>query len=226
MEQNTRIYQNLKQLNIITFWEIADSEDYRLMDVDFDENKEYSDNDMISFQAAYLKLYDDYFEAKDSSIQRNTLQDNDKQSKETYKLFLLSELYKTLQLLELNKHALKEDDFLQMLNETYSSILLLEKRVRINRMDSIKFNAEKLKRIIDSLNNKLLLNDKRTKQEKQKEVKKFKNHYENIASLEQVFKRSVGDISKINCIQWLAYEKEAEKLIKIKKQNGSRKSHS
>ena len=93
--QTMRIYQNLKQINIITFWEIAESEDYRKMDVDFDENKEYSDDDLISMQLSFLKLYDDYFEAEDNSTQRNSLQNNDKQSKESFKLVMLSELYKT-----------------------------------------------------------------------------------------------------------------------------------
>lgn len=223
--QTMRIYQNLKQINIITFWEIAESEDYRKMDVDFDENKEYSDDDLISMQLSFLKLYDDYFEAEDNSTQRNSLQNNDKQSKESFKLVLLSELYKTLQLLEFNKDSIKEDDFLQMLNDTYSSIVLLEKRVRINRMDSIKFNAEKLQRVIDSLKNKLMLSDTRKKQEVKQEAKKFRNHYENISSIEQILERSIGDISKVNALQWIAYKKTADQIIKSKKEHGSRKSH-
>lgn len=223
--QTMRIYQNLKQINIITFWEIAESEDYRKMDVDFDENKEYSDDDLISMQLSFLKLYDDYFEAEDNSTQRNSLQNNDKQSKEGFKLVLLSELYKTLQLLEFNKDSIKEDDFLQMLNDTYSSIVLLEKKVCINRMDSIKFNAEKLQRVIDSLNNKLMLSDTRKKQEVKQEAKKFRNHYENISSIEQILERSIGDISKVNALQWIAYKKTADQIIKSKKEHGGRKSH-
>ena len=112
-----------------------------------------------------------------------------------------------------------------MLNDTYSSIVLLEKRVRINRMDSIKFNAEKLQRVIDSLNNKLMLSDTRKKQEVKQEAKKFRNHYENISSIEQILERSIGDISKVNALQWIAYKKTADQIIKSKKEHGSRKSH-
>lgn len=217
-----RIYQNLKQINIILFWEIAESEDYKQMDIDFEDSRTYSDTEIINLRSAFLVLYDEYFEAKDSSSQRNTLQSNDKQSKETFKLNLLNEMYKTIQLLEYNKSSLKDEDFFELLNKTYDAIILLEKKVHINRMDSVKFNAEKLKRVIDALNNKLLLSDTRTKQKVKEEVKKFKNHYNNIASIEQILERSIGNIESINCLQWLAYENQAELIIKSRKQNGNR----
>jgi len=219
-----RIYQNLKQINIITFWEIAESENYALMDIDHSDGKEYDSVQLLEMQTAFMQLYDDYFSYKDDSRQRNTLSDNDKHVKEAFKLTILNEQYKTLQLLELNKESLKTDDFVEMVNDVYSQILATEKRVHINRMDSLERNADKLKRVIEALNQKLLLNEKRTKQEVSKEAKKFKNHYENITPVEQILERSIGDISKINALQWLAYEKEAERIIKHKKQHGSRKS--
>lgn len=224
MDPNMRIYQNLKQINIITFWEIAESENYKLMDIDFNEDKQYTEAALLLLQTSFMQLYDDYFSYKDDSFQRTTLQDNDKFSKEVFKLNLLNELYKTLQMLEYNKEQLPSDDFVELLHQTYQSIITLEKRARINVIDTIKKNAEKLKRVIDALNQKLLLNDKRAKQDVKKKVKKFKNHYENISGIEQVLERSIGDISNINALQWLAYEKEAEKIIKTRKQNGSRKS--
>lgn len=225
MDQNMRTYQSLKQINIITFWEIAESENYVLMDIDHSDDKNYSDLELLEMQSGFMQLYDDYFSYKDDSKQRNTLSDNDKHVKEAFKLTILNEQYKTLQLLEFNKENIKTDDFVEMVNDVYSQILQTEKRLRINRMDSLERNADKLKRVIEALNQKLLLNEKRTKQEVSKEANKFRNHYENISGIEQVLERSIGDVSKINALQWLAYEKEAEKIIKIKKQNGSRKSH-
>lgn len=225
MDQNMRIYLNLKQVNIITFWEIAESENYTLMDIGHSDDKTYTDLQLLEMQSGFMQLYDDYFSYKDDSRQRNTLSDNDKHVKEAFRLTILNEQYKTLQLLEFNKESLKTDDFVEMVNDVYSQILQTEKRVRINRMDSLERNADKLKRVIEALNQKLLLNEKRTKQEVSKEANKFRNHYENISGIEQVLERSIGDVSKINALQWLAYEKEAEKIIKIKKQNGSRKSH-
>lgn len=220
-----RIYQNLKQINIITFWEIAEGENYALMDIDHSDGKEYDSVQLLEMQTAFMQLYDDYFSYKDDSRQRNTLSDNDKHVKEAFKLTILNEQYKTLQLLEFNKESLKTDDFVEMVNDVYSQILATEKRVRINRMDSLERNADKLTRVIEALNQKLLLNEKRTKQDISKEAKKFKNHYENITPVEQILERSIGDISKINALQWLAYEKEAERIIKHKKQHGSRKPH-
>lgn len=220
--QNTRIYQSLKQINIITFWEMAESEDFRLMDMDYEEDKEYSDEEVLVLKSAFLKLYDDYFQAKDSSVQRNSLQSNDKLNREAFKIYLLEELFKSLQIMEINKFNLKADDYADILQQTYTHILDLEKHVRIDRMGTIKANAEKLRRVIDSLTNKLTLSDTRSRQEVKKEAKKFRNHYENIAGIEQVLERSIGDVSKINCLQWLAYEKEAEKLIKMKQQHGNR----
>lgn len=225
MDQNMRIYQNLKQINIITFWEIAESENYVLMDIDHSDDKTYSDIQLLEMQSDFMQLYDDYFSYKDDSRQRNTLSDNDKHVKEAFKLTILNEQYKTLQLLEFNKESLKTNDFVEMVNDVYSQILQTEKRIRINRIDSLERNADKLKRVIEALNQKLLLNEKRSKQEVSKEANKFRNHYENISGIEQVLERSIGDVSKINALQWLAYEKEAEKIIKIKKQNGGRKSH-
>lgn len=225
MEANTRIYRNLKQINIITFWEIAESENYAMMDIDYSEDKQYANDDLLFMQTGFMGLYDDYFSYKDDSRQRITLQENDKHTKESFKLNLLNEQYKTLQILEFNRDKLPETDFNEYLQQTYTNIISLDKRARINRLDTIKFNAEKLERLINALNQKLLLSEKRTKQQVNNEAKKFRNHYENITPIEQILERSIGDISKINALQWLAYEKEAERLIKHKKQNGSRKPH-
>lgn len=212
-----RIFQNLKQINILTFWEIAEEDNFLLMDMDFQEGKEYSEEEKEVLKAGYLKLYDDYFKAKDDNNQKGLLRENDEMTKAKYKIYLLNELYKSLKMIEFNRDYISKEDYSNLVIEAYKNIIEVEPKFKVNEKENLNFNCNKLERIIKSLNNELQLKDTRSTQGVKKEVKAFKNVFDRIVSVEQVIERSLGDIKQISALQWIAYEKLQMDIIKKRK---------
>lgn len=212
-----RIYQNLKQINILTFWEIAEEDNFLLMDMDFQEGKEYSEEEKEVLKAGYLKLYDDYFKAKDDNNQKGLLRENDEMTKAKYKIYLLNELYKSLKMIEFNRDYINKEDYSNLVIEAYNNIIEVEPKFKVNEKENLNFNCNKLERIIKSLSNELQLKDTRSTQDVKKEVKAFKNVFDRVVSVEQVIERSLGDIKQISALQWIAYEKLQMDIIKKRK---------
>lgn len=213
-------YQNLEQLNIILFWKIAEKQDYKLLDIDYSLQKEYSELDLIDLEIQWLKLYDEYFSVKDSARGKSTLHKNETATKEAFKIEFLKDRLLTLLKLADNQSMIRTEDFSEILLKIYKSINDIEPKARVKTNDSIKFNAERLSRVIQSLLNRYELTIKREKQEQKKEVRNF---YDSIAMAERVLERSFGDIDKINVLRWLAYEKQVETIINQKLADERRK---
>jgi len=213
-------YQNLEQLNIILFWKIAEKQDYKLLDIDYSLQKEYSELDLIDLEIQWLKLYDEYFSVKDSARGKSTLHKNETATKEAFKIEFLKDRLLTLLKLADNQSMIRTEDFSEILLKIYKSINDVEPKVRVKTNDSIKFNAERLSRVIQSLLNRYELTIKREKQGQKKEVRNF---YDSIAMAERVLERSFGDIDKINVLRWLAYEKQVETIINQKLADERRK---
>lgn len=213
-------YQNLEQLNIILFWKIAEKQDYKLLDIDYSLQKEYSELDLIDLEIQWLKLYDEYFSVKDSARGKSTLHKNETATKEAFKIEFLKDRLLTLLKLADNQSMIRTEDFSEILLKIYKSINDVEPKARVKTNDSIKFNAERLSRVIQSLLNRYELTIKREKQEQKKEVRNF---YDSIAMAERVLERSFGDIDKINVLRWLAYEKQVETIINQKLADERRK---
>lgn len=213
-------YQNLEQLNIILFWKIAEKQDYKLLDIDYSLQKEYSELDLIDLEIQWLKLYDEYFSVKDSARGKSTLHKNETATKEAFKIEFLKDRLLTLLKLADNQSMIRTEDFSGILLKIYKSINDVEPKARVKTNDSIKFNAERLSRVIQSLLNRYELTIKREKQEQKKEVRNF---YDSIAMAERVLERSFGDIDKINVLRWLAYEKQVETIINQKLADERRK---
>lgn len=218
--QSISAYQNLEQLNIILFWKIAEKQDYKLLDIDYSLQKEYSELDLIDLEIQWLKLYDEYFSVKDSARGKSTLHKNETATKEAFKIEFLKDRLLTLLKLADNQSMIRTEDFSEILLKIYKSINDVEPKARVKTNDSIKFNAERLSRVIQSLLNRYELTIKREKQEQKKEVRNF---YDSIAMAERVLERSFGDIDKINVLRWLAYEKQVETIINQKLADERRK---
>lgn len=223
MEQSITTYRSLKEINIITFWEIPESKNYALLDKNYSETNEYTKEQLEWLKKSYFGLYDEYFEIKNSSKQKNTLDNNNKQTFLAFKINILGKCYNALSDIDENIMHIAFDKLSEEIKgfctEIYVAVKEAEPRINLKESDTISVNVKKIKRVIESLGNQLKLLVKREEQGIKKERTNF---YENIASVEQVLERSIGDVSKINAMQWLAYEKQAEERIKIQRENGGK----
>lgn len=221
MEQNIITYRSLKEINIITFWEVPQSDGFALMDKDYDSDKEYTEKDKERFKTDYFKLYDEYFLIKNNAKQKNTLSENNKQHLLTFKIIVLSKCYNALLDLgrftdELAFDVIKKT-FEDKVLKIYDIVKKTENRIRLSRNDTVGVALRRLQKVITSLQNQLQLSKTRERQDIKKEKVNF---YDNIANVEKVLNRSIGDISKVNALQYLSYEKQAEEINKINSRNG------
>lgn len=202
------IINSLKQLNIITFLEILQDNNFKRLDKDYDENKEYSDEEIKTLELTWLNLYDEYFSIKNDHKAKSYLS--------TQKKIVLLEA--TIQAIVKNHDVLanlsefkQTDDTLIVKQKVIANIKEIDSRIKLNIFDDIHDICQKLQSVIKSLTNELGT----IKNNQSKRVNKNKtNVYKIIAHVEQVLERSLGDISKISVIQWLAYEEMANDKLK------------
>src|SRR5690606_30515054 len=124
------VINSLKTLNIITFLEILQDNNFKRLDKDYDESKKYSDEEIKTLESVWLKLYDEYFSIK-----------NDHKAKS----YLFNQ--KKIVLLEATLQAIvKNHDILANLNEfkqTNDTLVVKQKVIaNIKEIDSrIKLNV-------------------------------------------------------------------------------------
>lgn len=211
--QNLVTYQNLEEINIITFWKISGDSEYHLMDLNHLKGKEYSEEEVNALKDSFVVLYDEYFKYKDNANQKNNLKTTDKRTKEEFKIDLLKELHKALQLIELSKANLPLTNYFTLIHEVFTEVKKLDNKFVFNSMENLNDKVKRLEETINILETQLKLNNAENKEVIQKDIVNF---YDNIANVEAILERSIGDIKQINALQWLAYEKQADKIIKQK----------
>ena len=202
------VINSLKTLNIITFLEILQDNNFKRLDKDYDESKEYSDEEIKTLESIWLKLYDEYFSIKNDHKAKSYLSNQKK-------IVLLEA---TIQAIVKNHDVLanlsefkQTNDTLVVKQKVISNIKEIDSRIKLNVFDDIPDICNKLQSVIKSLSNELGT----IKDNQNKRVDKNKtNVYKIVAHVEQVLERSLGDISKISVIQWLAYEEIANDKIK------------
>lgn len=202
------IINSLKTLNIITFLEILQDNNFKRLDKDYDESKEYSNEEIKTLESVWLKLYDEYFSIKNDHKAKSYLS--------SQKKIVLLEA--TLQAIVKNHDVLANLSEFQQTNDTLvvkqkvvANIKEIDSRIKLNVFDDIHDICNKLQSVIKSLSNELgTIKDNQNKRVDKKKT----NVYKIIAHVEQVLERSLGDISKISVIQWLAYEEMANDKIK------------
>lgn len=220
MVQSIFPYKNLKQINIIDFWEIANEHDYRRLDELYSETKQYTEEQIKELESTFYLLYDAYFTIKNESKEVSDVKSTVRENESLFQIGILENIQNTFKFIQANQMVLKPEDLAEFKYTLIENIKLIWKKTTIKELDSTETIINKLDKTIKSLTNIFELEIKRKKQAVKKEVTNF---YLNIANVEQVLGRSLGDISKVNCLQWLAYEKQVIEIDNNNKLNNGRK---
>lgn len=201
------IAKTLRQLNIIPFLEILDTNNYFLIDSEYLEEKVYTEQEKDEIETTWYKLYDEYFLIENDHTAKSFLSNQKK-------LYILETQIAGLTTIHDKLASLLNFKFTEEVAETkltlINSLNEIEPRLKLIWTDEIHEVCNKVESVIKLLNNQLqdLKGAKKDKVEKKK-----RNVYDIIAMVEQSLQRSLGDVSKINVEQFLSYKKIAKEIV-------------
>jgi hypothetical protein len=226
MEQNTHIlksmdlYDDLGKLRIILFWEILKEQNPFLLDPNYHKDNKYSDTQKEYIFDIWGKLYDDFFVRKNDARARSVLSKSMSEIKHLHKINLIqSNLDKLILLDKHYRDVLEDEQFAEYEQSVYDLFKVIDPRIKIQHFKGVDENVAIVERFIQGLINSYNIKKDKTAKAVNNEIE---NVYEQVVKVESVIGRTLPHINEISVLQWLAYEKEAESIIKNHKQHGTR----
>lgn len=219
--QSLKVYDSLEVLKILTFWKINQTGNVFLLDKDFFEGKLYTEKESLHIQETWLRLQDEYYKIQNDPKQRAKIRVSKERMLLQFKVqTLISHLefyerfFKYADLLDTKSYVEQENKLFELFKE-----LGLNKKVSPFASPEEKLNL--VSRYVSSVFGKL----KRLNKEVEKESgEQIDNMYIQVVSIEKVIERPIPNIEDITVMQWIAYEQQANEIIKAhKKVNNGKK---
>jgi len=156
----------------------------------------------------FEQMKDEYFKQRDSSQERSSLAKGFKTMINNAKINSLARTIDLLPLLFLSKSVVPESEYNKILLGIYSKLNKdIHKGLNLQLEDELKLVLEKLDAVKEGFI-MLYANDNATAEDKECSI------LAELAQVEHILNRSLGDINKIVVSQWLEYEKTAKSIIK------------
>lgn len=220
-----KLTNSLRELNIITFFDILLEGNTKLLDSEYNQDKEYTEEQLKEIENTWLSLYDRYFELKNDMQAKSYLQNQSRLLELNVKIKSLQVIHDKLA--EINN--LYVNDTLQAVNyeivaetkqNAFQQINLIDERIKIKPLDSIHEICTKLKSVLKAFSNEL--NTISTNQEKRAE--KVKNNvFDIIVGVEVGLEMKLGNPKEISVEQFIAYENKLKEKIKRMEKNKLKK---
>jgi len=220
-----KLTNNLRELNIITFFDILLEGNIKLLDSEYNQNKEYTEEQLKEIDNTWLSLYDRYFELKNDIQARAYLQNQSRLLELNVKIKALQVIHDKLA--EINSiyvnDRLQAIDF-EIVAETkqnaFRQINLIDDRIKIKPLDSVSEICTKLQSVLKAFSNEL--NTISTNQEKRSE--KVRNSvFDIIVNVEVGLEMKLGNPKEISVEQFIAYENKLKEKIKRLEKNKLKK---
>lgn len=215
--RSLQVYDNLEELNIITFWKIVQGgidKNMYFLDKNFNKKKKYSESEEKILFDTWNILQDEYYLLSKKPQQKGALRSSTELLKMQFRVRTLLNHYEFYTKFYQYNHLLPTKLYFETERKIIDCFKELGFKHRLKELNSTEENMVVIKRFIESVINKLKLLKSDVEVKTEREIT---NIYENVAVIEQVLERSVGDIEKINVMQWLAYEKQANDIVSAKK---------
>ena len=220
-----KLTNSLRELNIITFFDILLEGNTKLLDSEYNQDKEYTEEQLQEIDNTWLLLYDRYFELKNDIQAKSYLQNQSRLLELNVKIKSLQVIHDKLA--EINN--LYVNDKLQAVNykivaetkqNAFQQINLIDDRIKIKPLDSIIEICTKLQSVLKAFSNEF--NTISTNQEKRSE--KVKNNvFDIIVSVEVGLEMKLGNPKEISVEQFIAYENKLKEKIKRMEKNKLKK---
>ena len=164
---NTIPFNKLKYL---TFVEIDESFDnLHLLDKDYFDGKEYTDEEAEQLWRAWLSICDDWNALDQDDKAKKRLRERFEVMELVTKIKNLTDTYNTLTVIHNNRRLLTEDTASEMEQMCYSIVIKTEKRTKIKYFEGIPKNLETINRVIKSLTSQYNIKYKRSNEQTKKE---------------------------------------------------------
>lgn len=211
-------YKSLDKLKILTFWQIIKEKNILLLDFDYEDGKKYSQDQLQEIEQTWLRLYDEYYVLLDDSQSKHKMDKTFNELKLRDKINQIKNNYDFLVTLKGYIGLLPDNDISKYEQETYNTIIKIDKRIKPKLFDGIDVNLNILDRVLKSLINKYNFEHKTNAKEVEKEIE---NVYDVVANAESWLERSIP-IDDIVVTRWISYQKQVRDKQKAlnKKNNG------
>lgn len=221
MEQNTQEltniqpYNDLYDLRIITFWNILKDKNIFLLDKNYFVAKNYTEADKKYLNDLFDKMYDDFFKLVNNQKSKTLIKTR---LDEIVMALIVDGLKSNYNLLVTLANEYRDVlDFRTFQNfeqQAYGFIKQLDKKIAIKHFDGIETNLKIVKSYITAVEQKIKSNDNYVAKGIASEIK---NIYDTVAIVESALGRSLTNIETMSVMQWLAYQKQYEEILKSKK---------
>ena len=204
----------MDKLLILTFWEIIKSKNYALLDIDYSENKIYTESEIAQFNLLWSKLEDEYYNLKKDSKSYSTIVKSNDAFRLLLKIELLENNLNSLVELYNNIEIIDQDDFIRIKQKIYQNFTLIHDRITPKYFDGLKENFNLITRFINAFKSDYEINYKVVTDEIKEEVT---NIYNIVASVGSILGYQIN-VKQVNVMEWIAYEEIAKQKINAQKE--------
>lgn len=216
-EQTGNLYKDLQKLPILRFWEIVKNNNYLLLDVDYVEGKEYSQNQISALDKLWGELYNEYYALKKNHSSVKAMDACTASTLLLSKIELLKNHLNAFVNLYENHQIIPDKDFVKLKQEFLHNFTLLEPKIVPEYFGSLEKNYELVIRFIESLEMTYALENPKAEKLVEDEVA---NVHKRAAKVGEVLSGMYLKIEDMSVMAWEGYEQTA--IEKLENQNNGK----
>ena len=215
---NISIFQNLKQVNILVWNEIIETQNTKLLDVNYAETTKYTKQQLKALNNKFTELYDAYFLALNNPHAKRELKETQKKVYLSAKILILHDCVNSLFSIKRNYNIIKNP--LEKEKEIYECIKVISKNIVFPSFNSIDENIEIISKLIVSNETTFKREYGETKEEQDKKSYSFEKQ---LVDVGQVLPSGIPDATKISVLMWVELINKATEISKQRAENGRNK---
>lgn len=214
-EQNILVFKNLKEVSAVLFHEIKYSANILLLDKYYDDEKKYSDLDIIQIEKCWANIYDEYFDKSDNSKSKKNLSKNNKSLKLLFQIQIIRNVIGNIELLESNKelYDFNVPLYIDSIKSLCDDLNKLHSNINVVAIEPLQEQLKQVNSVLGGLETRYKTSFK--EEHGFNDDLDILQFYKDKASMEGILERSLDE--KVNMMQWIAYEQQCNVIIASRK---------
>lgn len=220
MEQSTHTLKNiirsLDDIRILLFWKIIKDKNYFLLDKNYFDGKEYSEDEALEVKTAWFVLYDEYYRQCNDAKSKNELRLDAKELELSYRILRLTKIIELIGWVNNHKCDISDEVYMGHIMECVDLANELESKLKgkLNIFDSPVELIKKIGRFLHALQNDY----KRITSTRTVRVQKtIDNIYLKVAQTGVNLGMQLN-VNEMSASEWLAWQEMSNNKIKAENQ--------